>query len=127
MKFLADDGKVFENRTECEKYEKEIGIRRLNHKCITMPLPFVETSTGYECIFELFDIRNYDDFKFVKKFYENIYELYGFDDDELERFTRFPFTAVTIRRDTTCVDLLPMPKEKVIEIFELFITELKKA
>ena len=59
MKFLADDGKVFENRTECEKYEKEIGIRRLNHKCITMPLPFVETSTGFVTMMILSLLRNF--------------------------------------------------------------------
>lgn len=125
MKFLADDGKIFENRADCEKYENEIGVRQLNRRCITMP--FVEDFTGYECIFEFYDINNREDFEVIKDFYKDDGELYGFDAEDLSKFTQFPFTAVVLHNDGNYVDLLSTTKKDVIGKFEDFINKLKEA
>ena len=125
MKYLANDGKVFDDIEDCKKYEKETAIKKLNNRIYEMP--YGEFFSGNECVVEFFDIQNYTDLEIMKECcYDKVEDLYGFEKSELEEFEHFPFTAVVMRRDKDYADLLSITKREFIDIIEKFLKKIQE-
>ena len=61
MKFLADDGKVFDDIEDCKDYEKEIAIiKKLNNRHYRIPYG--------DSFVEFFDIKHFTDLEIMEEY-----------------------------------------------------------
>jgi len=130
MKYLADDGTIFENKNDCENYEHNLKMMKVNKRRFDMV--YGEFFTGVSCFVDLFDVNEYSDLLAIKDFYEtnnNVPELYGFDEAELEDLTttnKYPFTAVVLCREYDWAEILLADKAEFIKNIENFAKMLKE-
>lgn len=125
MKYLANDGKVFDDIEDCKKYEKEVAIKKLNNR--TYEMPYGEYFSGNKCVVEFFDVQCCTDLEIMKECcYDKVEYLYGFEKSELEEFEHFPFTAVVMRRDRDYAELLSITKREFIDIIEKFLKKIQE-
>ena len=129
MKFLADDGKVFDTIEACEDYESKLSIVKLNWRKFDMI--YGDFFSGEHCIINFFDIKNWNDLMTIKGYYKNkIDELYSFESKELNRIIsthKKPFTAVVMEKDNKWVELLSLDKSEFINELQKFVQILKES
>ena len=125
MKYLADDGKVFDTIEACEDYESELSIVKLNWR------KYGDFFSSEHCIINFFDIKNWNDLITIKGYYKNkIDELYNFESKELNRIIsthKKPFTAVVMEKDNEWVELLSLDKSEFINELQKFVQILKES
>lgn len=129
MKFLADDGKVFDTIEACKDYESKLSIAKLNWRKFDMI--YGDFFSGEHCIINFFDIKDWNDLITIKGYYKNkIDALYSFESKELQRIIsthKKPFTAVVMEKNKEWVELLSLDKSEFINELQKFVQILKES
>ena len=126
MKYLANDGKIFDIEEECRRYENLMNIKRIRKRKFDMI--YGSHWCGNECFIEFFDVANRTELFIVRNYCkEKVESLYGFDEEEIkdvETVNKYPFTAVVLRNGDEWAELLIQDKTEFIKRFENFTAKL---